>query len=116
MLINFSNKHSSSWNEKKIQTTIEEFGWVEDIFLPDFTNIDIFNQSVDKYINECKHKFLMANIPVSQQAYNEAVLIQSEYDFRNFLVKKLKEKNIRCIKAIFKEKVNPEFVRFEEYI
>lgn len=128
MLINLSNHPSEKWDEKQKQAAIDEYGWIEDIQFPAINPAateDEVAELAQKYLQECLMKFEMANIPVAQQAHNEAVHIQGEFTFVYRLVNLLKTKNIKCVAStsernVIKEKDGSKtlvfnFVKFREY-
>jgi len=127
MLINLSNHPSEKWGEKQKQTAIEEYGWIEDIPFPAINpaaSEDEIAELADEYLQKCLNKFEQANIPVAQQAHNEAVHIQGEFTFVYRLVNLLKKEGIKCIAStterIVEEKdqkkvVSFQFVQFREY-
>jgi len=127
MLINLSNHPSTKWDEKQKQSAIEEYGWIEDIPFPAIDPAaakDEVAELAQKYLRECLKKFELANIPVAQQAHNEAVHIQGEFTFVYHLVNLLKKEDIKCVASTTeriveendnKKIVSFKFVQFREY-
>lgn len=108
MLINISNLSYNNWSENQKDLAVEEYGWVEDLLLPknklDTDEINV-TKLAENYLAECKFMFEMANIPVSQQAYNEAVLVIGETPLINELIQLLTKEGIKCL-TCFSEFIN----------
>jgi len=129
MLINLSNHPYNNWSENQKQIAIETYGWVIDL---EFPNIDpnIEFEEIEKiakvFIEKCVSKFHEANIPVAQEAHNDAVHIMGEHTFVYVFVKLMLEKNIVCVASttkrnLIEEKegrktVQFEFVKFRKYM
>lgn len=129
MLINLTNHPSERWTDEQKQTAIEEYGWIEDLPFPQIApeaNEAEIEKLAQEYALKCQHLFQMANIPVSQQAYNEAVHIMGEMTFTYQMVKLLSAQNIKCIASTTKREAieKPDgtkisvfqFVKFRTYI
>lgn len=128
MLINLTNHPSDKWSEKQKQSAVEEYGFVLDMPFP---QIDPHADTADieklahKYLDRCRGEFDTANIPVDQQAYNEAVHIMGELTFVYAFAKSAAAAEIACVASTTKRTVleerdgrkttHFEFIRFRAY-
>jgi hypothetical protein len=128
MLINLTNHPSDKWSQKQKQSAVEEYGFVLDMPFPQIDphgGPEEIAQLADKYAEECRSEFEMANIPVSQAAENEAVHIMGELTFVHAFVNAAAAKNITCVASTTKRSVVEEangqktsvfeFVQFRAY-
>lgn len=129
MLINLTNHPLSKWSEEQKQVAIEEYGYIEDLPFPQIAPEADETEIADlakEFTAKCKIQFEQANIPVSKQAYNEAVHIMGEMTFTYQMVKLLSAQNIKCIASTTKREAieKPDgtkisvfqFVKFRTYI
>lgn len=103
MLINISKLPYNNWPENLKNSAIAEYGWVEDLLWPAI-EVNASGKRLAKlandYVEECKFMFEMANIPVSQQAYNEAVLVVGEAPFLDELTNLFSRETIKYLTSL----------------
>jgi hypothetical protein len=120
MLLNLSNHHSSTWQEKQIKAAINKYESIIDI---EFPCIDP-NYSENEIINLAK-EYLQKIIPYFSNAdkYN-AAHIMGEHTFIYALVNLLQKKGIKCVASTTDRISSVEdnkkisefnFVNFREY-
>ncbi|MCR9290713.1 MAG: CRISPR-associated protein [Bacteroidetes bacterium] len=115
MLLNLSNHPSTRWTEEQMNTAIEQYSRIKDLFFPNIPP-ELGSEGLEELVDQYLQKI--------QKENPKAVHLMGEMTFTYRLVTKLKEAGIPCIASttnrIVEEKdgkkiVQFQFVQFREY-
>ena len=123
MLINLSNHPQSKWDNKQVQSAVEQFGSIFDMPFPNI-NPNFSTNEVEELAKQYFTNIFEIFDECANEPFGNAVHIQGEFTFVYSLVTLLKESGIVCLASTSHRNVKHEgekkvivfdFVQFREY-